>query len=131
MDHWTIGHDQESVEILIKLRVVLANLIPHWHNISSLAERIIKSMDFSRQRVPLPGHGPDVMTQTYSFEEAHEVVGTITKALASYWETECYTVKKSRLLHRGDPACYHWCLSGGFVASGPSPFWWSCSGVIR
>ena len=35
------------------------------------------------------------MTQTNSFEEAHDGVGAITKTFASYWETECQTIKKS------------------------------------
>jgi len=93
--HWMIGEDQESLNILLTNRVVLAQSIPHWRQISSFAEGMIKSMEFSRQRAPQPGHGLVAMTQTYSFDEAHEAVGAITKTFASYWETECQTIKSS------------------------------------
>merc|ERR1719162_2703377 len=95
MVHWFVGDDQAVVNILLKNRTLVEQSIPHWHDISSFARGVIRSIKFSRQRAPQPGHGLVALTQTYSFEEAHEAVGAITKTFASYWETECQTIKKS------------------------------------
>jgi len=95
MIHWFVGNDQESLDIVLKDRTLLVQAVPHWKDIRNFAEGMIKSMEFSRQRAQQPGHGMAAMTQKYSFDEAHEVVGAITKTFASFWETECQAIKTS------------------------------------
>merc|ERR1719199_274366 len=95
MVHWLVGSDSESITILLRNTTLLALTIPHWHDIRLFAQGVIKSMTFSRQQRPKAGHGLVAMKHVYSFDEAHEVVAQITKTFASYWETECQSIKSS------------------------------------
>merc|ERR1719272_1916670 len=52
-------------------------------------------MDFARKLAPKPKHSNSLMAQRYSFDDAHEVVGSITTSFASFWESECITMKGS------------------------------------
>merc|ERR1719440_847863 len=56
---------------------------------------MVKSMEFTKQRDPRPGHARAAFAQSYSFEDVHEAVGGITKTFASFWETECQAIKGS------------------------------------
>ena len=41
------------------------------------------------------GYGQLVMSQAFSFEDAHQVVGALTTTFASFWESVCQEVKTS------------------------------------
>merc|ERR1719191_84994 len=52
-------------------------------------------MTYTRSQEPKPEHSASLMTQRYSFDDAHEVVGSITNSFGSFWESECVTMKQS------------------------------------
>merc|ERR1719262_1569686 len=56
---------------------------------------LVNSMAHARHRSSKPGHGKVVMESMYDFDDAHEIVATITKTFGSYWESECQLIKKS------------------------------------
>jgi hypothetical protein len=58
--------------------------LPHYHDLMKFAEGRIKTFDFERQQ-PL--------AMRYSFNDAHKIVGGITRNFQSYWESECQTMK--------------------------------------
>jgi len=97
MVRWMVGDDDKTHAYLMRNRTLLGQVLPHWNAISNFANGMIKSMEYSRQRSAEPGHGLVAMTQKYSFDDAHEAVGKITKSFASFWETECQTIKASLL----------------------------------
>jgi hypothetical protein len=89
MVHWMIGlSDMETVHALLNKPHLLPQAFPHWNDIKHFANGMVQSMEFSQS------HGV-TLAQDYSFAEVHQVVGSITKTFASYWETECQTIKSS------------------------------------
>merc|ERR1719444_416395 len=43
----------------------------------------------------MPGYGRLTMTQMFSFGDAHEVIGALTRTFASYWASECQAMKSA------------------------------------
>jgi len=80
---------------LLKDRYLLESQFPHWKTLVSFAEGQVKALDFARTQGPKPKHSNSLMAQQYSFEDAHEVVGSITQSFSSFWESECITMKES------------------------------------
>eukprot|EP00929_Paragymnodinium_shiwhaense_P049619 TRINITY_DN2501_c0_g2_i1.p1 TRINITY_DN2501_c0_g2~~TRINITY_DN2501_c0_g2_i1.p1 ORF type:complete len:570 (-),score=170.14 TRINITY_DN2501_c0_g2_i1:118-1827(-) len=95
MVNWMIDESEEVIDFVMRNATLLEQVLPHWQEIRKFVRGMVKSMEFARQRSPQPGHGLTMMTQRYSFQDAHEVVGSITKSFASYWESECQTIKSS------------------------------------
>eukprot|EP00928_Gymnodinium_smaydae_P042064 TRINITY_DN2838_c0_g10_i1.p1 TRINITY_DN2838_c0_g10~~TRINITY_DN2838_c0_g10_i1.p1 ORF type:complete len:613 (+),score=139.75 TRINITY_DN2838_c0_g10_i1:110-1840(+) len=93
MAHWLLGVDSATITYLLNNRAQLDASIPHWSSISHLARGLVKSMEFHRNREPRSGHGVEAMSNTYSFDDAHETVADITKTFGSFWETECRSMK--------------------------------------
>merc|ERR1719235_917042 len=92
-----MGEDLEGAQILLENRSLLEGTFPHWGDIQKFAKGQVKAMDFKRQKEQRPGSRPgsNALTQRYSFEDAHEVAGGITRSFASYWESECQSMKAS------------------------------------
>lgn len=87
--HWVIGTDDESLEILEKNRTLRGESMPQWQALQSFASGRIKSMNFARHRAAQPR-----LTHGYTYHDAHEVVGSITKSFSSFWESECQEMKR-------------------------------------
>lgn len=87
--HWVIGNDDESLEILEQNRTLRQESMPQWQALQSFASGRIKALNFARQRAAKPR-----LTHGYTYHDAHEVVGSITKSFASFWESECKEMKR-------------------------------------
>eukprot|EP00933_Yihiella_yeosuensis_P060945 TRINITY_DN63751_c0_g1_i1.p1 TRINITY_DN63751_c0_g1~~TRINITY_DN63751_c0_g1_i1.p1 ORF type:complete len:595 (+),score=137.77 TRINITY_DN63751_c0_g1_i1:112-1896(+) len=100
MVHWLMGDDQEGISILLGNRTMLDTLFPHWKELVAFAHGQIKALDYERVTSPMAaatthGHaGGNAMSSQYSFDDAHAIVGGITKSFASFWESECTTMKE-------------------------------------
>jgi hypothetical protein len=57
----------------------------------------MKTLQFARQQNIPKGHGRDTWANRYSFEDAHEIAGGITKSFQSYWQSECESMKSALL----------------------------------
>lgn len=95
MVHWLSGGDDFVAEAVLKNRTLLAEVFPYFESITQFVEGVIRSLEYSRRRSLKSGHGNRLMTQQFSFADAHSVAGDITKSFASYWESECQTIKSS------------------------------------
>eukprot|EP00747_Dinoflagellata_sp_TGD_P157559 gnl/TRDRNA2_/TRDRNA2_177749_c2_seq14.p1 gnl/TRDRNA2_/TRDRNA2_177749_c2~~gnl/TRDRNA2_/TRDRNA2_177749_c2_seq14.p1 ORF type:complete len:589 (+),score=126.89 gnl/TRDRNA2_/TRDRNA2_177749_c2_seq14:60-1826(+) len=93
MVQWMVSDDQESANWLMKNPSKLQDAIPHWNQIIDYVEGELKSMQFRRAKEPKSGYGKGLLYQDFSFEDAHEVVGGVTKHFASFWESECRAMK--------------------------------------
>jgi hypothetical protein len=93
--HWMMGDDLDLVRLLLSNQTLLEDEVPHWVDIRNMAYGLAKSTQFDRQHRLQPGHGLVAMEQRYSFDDVHEVVGTITNTFGSYWESECQSIKAS------------------------------------
>eukprot|EP00440_Ansanella_granifera_P062048 gb/GFBE01067266.1/.p1 GENE.gb/GFBE01067266.1/~~gb/GFBE01067266.1/.p1 ORF type:complete len:581 (+),score=158.81 gb/GFBE01067266.1/:1-1743(+) len=109
--HWLMGDDQEGIDMLLGNRTLLETAFPHWDQLQHFATGQIRELDYERQQMPLAatkshGHpGGNALLPRYSFDDAHSVVGSITKSFASFWESECIEMKESLMtmdpLHTG------------------------------
>eukprot|EP00747_Dinoflagellata_sp_TGD_P161982 gnl/TRDRNA2_/TRDRNA2_179086_c0_seq1.p1 gnl/TRDRNA2_/TRDRNA2_179086_c0~~gnl/TRDRNA2_/TRDRNA2_179086_c0_seq1.p1 ORF type:complete len:606 (-),score=118.02 gnl/TRDRNA2_/TRDRNA2_179086_c0_seq1:210-1820(-) len=91
---WLMSDDPEGLEMLLKDRSHLENSFPHWKELVAFAEGQIRALDFARQVDPKPMQTQSVMKQQYTFDDAHAVVGGITASFASFWESECRSMKE-------------------------------------
>lgn len=97
--HWMMGDDAEGIKALLTNRTFLASAFPHWEKLTDFARGEIEAMNYRRQRDPKkegrPGH--NALAERFAFEDAHEVVGGITRTFASFWNSECSTMKATLL----------------------------------
>lgn len=95
MIQWLLADDEETAKRAMKKPAILEQNYPHWSMIVSFVQGQIRALDFERTRAPKGVSGLSQMTRTYSFDDAHEVVGSVSKTFASFWESECRTMKDS------------------------------------
>eukprot|EP00448_Togula_jolla_P024495 CAMPEP_0170592388 /NCGR_PEP_ID=MMETSP0224-20130122/12898_1 /TAXON_ID=285029 /ORGANISM="Togula jolla, Strain CCCM 725" /LENGTH=558 /DNA_ID=CAMNT_0010916291 /DNA_START=100 /DNA_END=1776 /DNA_ORIENTATION=- len=95
MIHWLMGDDPIAVHALMRNHSLREIAFPHWRDLVGFASGVLESMEFVRERAPQPGDARMVLSQQFSFNDAHRVVVDITKSFASYWETECQAIKTS------------------------------------
>jgi len=100
--HWFVGDDFESVSVLLKNQSLLEMSIPHWDKLVAMGVGQARALQYRRRALPRaaleegssrPGH--NAFVQRFSFEDMHRIVGSITKSFASFWESECQTMKQA------------------------------------
>lgn len=108
MVNWMLGDDPEGIQILLSNQSLLESSFPHWQGLVSFAHGQISHLDFLRRRPslfpPATNTGAvspskarrwkDALSSRYTFDDAHQVVGGITRSFASFWESECVTMKQ-------------------------------------
>jgi len=92
MIKWLVDAEPEEYDMLLNNRTLAAEILPHYHEMLKYAEGRISAFEYSRQ-----GRGEDAWAMRYSFEDAHAVVGGITRSFQSYWQSECDGMKSSLL----------------------------------
>jgi len=99
---WFVGEDDETVSMLLSSRPTLEASIPHWEKLESMAEGHAKALAWKRQYEPLAARadasariGHNALVPQYSFDDMHRIVGEITKNFASFWESECQSMKSA------------------------------------
>jgi len=95
--HWMMGSDTEAINALLSNRTLLETAFPHWDALAQFARGEVKALEFRRQHTPLTSGrvGHNALSARYSFEDAHSVVGGITRSFTSFWESECVSMKAS------------------------------------
>lgn len=87
--HWLMGDDQEGLKILMSNRSLITRAFPHWNSLVGFAEGQLKALEFVRRS----SGKKDALSGEFSFDDAHTVVGAITKSFSSFWESECASMK--------------------------------------
>jgi len=93
MVHWMMGEDTRGINILLRNRSLLDTHFPKWHDLRQFVEGRLKTLEYSRAREVKKGFGQSLMEQRYTFSDAHEVVGGITRNFQTYWQSECQEMK--------------------------------------
>merc|ERR1719313_1588228 len=86
--HWMVDADPEDMEILLSNRSLLSEVVPLYDELVSFAEGRAKMLKYEQKRQVPKGHGVDIWTGKYSFEDAHSIVGGMTKSFQSFWQSE-------------------------------------------
>lgn len=93
--HWMLGDDAETIQVLLSNRTLLSASFPHWDVLKDFVAGQIKAKQYERQRATAAARRPTdgALSQRYNFEDAHEVVSGMTRSFASFWESECTSMK--------------------------------------
>lgn len=91
--HWMMGTDEEGIRILLGNRTILEENFPHWLDLKGFVDGRVKTLNYDRGQAPKSGFGQSLMNERYTFDDAHEVVGGITRTFQHYWESECSSMK--------------------------------------
>merc|ERR1719482_1001165 len=85
--------DAEDIEMLVNNRSMVIEVIPHWEALEEFAEGRMKALRYAQTRQVPKTHTSDIWANKYSFQDAHNIVGGITKTFQAYWQSECDTMK--------------------------------------
>jgi hypothetical protein len=97
MAHWLMNDDIPVAQHLLENNDEMLESFPKWGDVQMFARGVVRTIEFTRERAPQPGHARVAMTHKYSFDDAREAVRDITKTFASFWETECQAIKADLL----------------------------------
>jgi len=92
---WMVDADPADHAMLLKNHTLAAQILPHFYELLKFTEGRIKTFEFDRQQRTPKGGGHDAWSMRYSFEDAHQVVGGMTRSFQSYWQSECANMKES------------------------------------
>merc|ERR1719512_586007 len=95
MVYWIVGDDEEVAAALLKNPGLLEESIPHWTAIVTMVEGSVTALEFSRQQTPEVGGGRAAFEGRYTFEDALQVAGSVSRNFGSFWETQCQDTKAS------------------------------------
>jgi len=98
--HWMVGEDAFYARMLLNNQSMLPDALPHWHQLAAFARGQADALEHRRQSAPVASRaaglaraGHNALSARYSFEDAHSMVGDITRSFASYWEAQCESMK--------------------------------------
>jgi len=93
MVHWMLGEDPPAINILLRNRTLLETSFPHWHDLKHFVEGRLRTLEFERAKNVQPEFGRYLMDRRFTFDDAHKVVGSVTKTFQDFWQSECHTMK--------------------------------------
>jgi hypothetical protein len=98
MIQWMIDAEPHEIAMLLKNRTLMEEIVPHYVELMKFADGRIKAFDFERQRKQISAKGKksftkDVFEMRYSFEDAHQIAGGVTRSFQSFWQSECESMK--------------------------------------
>merc|ERR1719183_1743356 len=93
MIKWMVDAEPEDYEMLLGNKTLAAEILPHYDDILAFANGRVEALKTERQQRVPKGRGRDTWTMRFSFDDAHAVVGGITRSFQSYWQSECESMK--------------------------------------
>merc|ERR1719183_2060421 len=93
MVEWMVEGDEEDMKMLLENRSLMVEVVPHFEQLVQFAEGRAKALQYARQQHVPKGHARDTWETKYSFQDAHEIVGGITRNFQTYWQSECDSMK--------------------------------------
>jgi len=98
--YWLLRADADSALALLANRTLLEQSIPHWEQVSAFVAGRVLEIEYMRRTAPKPAldeklsrRGHNALVSQFSFDDAHRIVGGITKSFASFWDSECASMK--------------------------------------
>merc|ERR1719203_1287063 len=92
--------DAEQAANLLADRSRLKATVPHWRQVSDHVRGSIRALQHKRRTAPLQAlkdglsrEGHNAMESWFTFEDAHYIVGGLTRSFAGFWDSECSSMK--------------------------------------
>jgi len=98
---WMIDPNPRERDMLMADQTLREKAVPQYKDLMKFVEGRIKTFKYSRrQHHPAgvtwkKGAGSDVWAMHYSFNDAHQIVGGITRTFQSFWQSECDSMKSA------------------------------------
>jgi len=92
---WLFGDDSSRMDRLLQNPELKYRALPQWGHLREFAAGMVAKVEFEASSTPGAGFGRAALQRSYSFEDAHKAVSHMTKTFASFWETECQSIKNS------------------------------------
>jgi len=95
--HWMLADDEEGIQLVMQKKAFMKDIIPHWDQILAYLDGRVKEVLYRRESRPRENsrEGHNALAPQFSFDDAHALVGGITKSFASFWESECAVMKNA------------------------------------
>jgi len=93
--HWMLADDEEGIRLVLQKKAFMKDIIPHWDQILAYLDGRVKEVIHQREQRPRDSskQGHNALAPYFSYDDAHAIVGGITKSFASFWESECAVMK--------------------------------------
>jgi len=93
--HWMLADDEEGIKLVLQKKAFMKDIIPHWDQILAYLNGRAQEVIHLREQRPRESseQGHNAFAPYFSFDDAHAIVGGITKSFASFWESECSVMK--------------------------------------
>jgi len=93
--HWMLADDEEGIRLVMQKKAFMKDIIPHWDQILAYLDGRAKEVLHQREQRPGDSskEGHNALAPYFSFDDAHAIVGGITRSFASFWESECSVMK--------------------------------------
>jgi hypothetical protein len=92
---WLVDGDEDDMKMLAANRTLTQEVVPHFEELVKFMEGRINTLLYTRWQGVSKNGGKDLWASKFSFADAHEIVGDITRSFASYWQSECDVMKLS------------------------------------
>jgi hypothetical protein len=100
MIKWLVNAEPHEIAMLLANKTFMEQLVPHYHNLMKFVDGRIKAFDFIRQRHQISTKSArgksvtkDMFEMRFSFEDAHQIAGDITRSFQTFWQSECESMK--------------------------------------
>jgi len=100
MIKWMIEAEPHEIAMLLANRTLMEEIVPHYNELMKFVDGQIKAFEYKRQRKDILAKRKKRVTKgafemRYSFEDAHQIAGGITRSFQSYWQSECESMKSA------------------------------------
>lgn len=95
---WMIDASPEDHALLNSNKTLAAEILPHYKELMKFAEGRMRTFEYERQLAAGMGKKSktkDSWNSKFSFDDAHNIVGGITRSFQSYWQSECDSMKSA------------------------------------
>jgi len=97
---WLMRVDADTTATYIANQTLLEAVVPTWPQVSSFIRGRVKAHEVRRRVEPrvasrdgIARRGHNAMVSKFSFEDAHTMIGEIRRSFASFWDSECASMK--------------------------------------
>jgi len=92
---WMVDASPEDQKLLLSNRSLASQVLPHFEDLMKFAKGRAIALQYARQQSTPKGKANNALTGHFSFDDAHQVVGGITRNFQSYWQSECNSMKNA------------------------------------
>jgi len=93
MVQWMVDGEPDDIELLLRNSTLVREVVPHFDDLMEFAQGRMKALLYANHHGIHSSLGRDIWTNKFSFDDAHQIVGGITKSFQSYWQGECDSMK--------------------------------------